>query len=300
MRHERKALEVFPKAFDYFAPRSLAEALSLVERYGDDARLLAGGQSVIPLMKLRFLDPAYLIDLKWVPDLKGIELRDREICCGAMTRHCDMERSKDISRNIPLLHQAATEIADVQVRNRGTLGGALCQADPAGDWAVTALALGARMRCTSQSGDRVISAGAFFKDTFTPAIDSREILVDVRFPIPPAGSKGVYIKIRKRAGDFAIASAAVQITCDANGRCANVGVGLGGVGSTPVLPNQVVDYLTGRTLTAKAIEQACDLLEKQIDPIEDIRGSVAYKRRLARVVLERALHQIMNNYGTHS
>lgn len=280
---------MFPRAFDYSAPATLAEALGLLEHLGEEARVLAGGQSLIPLMKLRFLSPTHVVDIGRLSELKGIEERDGEIRCGAMVRHADMERSILLQRRVPLLHEASLMIADVQVRNRGTLGGALALADPAGDWPTACLALGARFRCVSRKGERFVEARDFFKDTYTTALESGELLTDVFFPVPPDDSKWGYVKIHRRTGDLAIASAAVQLALDGNGRCRAAGLGLGGVGPTPLIPWNAVEFLAGRELTGAAIAEAAALMAAQLEPIEDIRGAADYKRRVAKTAFKRAV-----------
>jgi len=291
---------VFPKAFEYLAPATLADALKALHLYGEGARMLAGGQSLIPLMKLRFLEIENVIDLRRIAELRGIEEQGKEIRCGAMVRHSEIERSALIGSRIPLLREAAVEIADVQVRNRGTLGGALCQADPAGDWAVACLALEARMRCVGPQGERVIPALAFFKDTYTTALAPDEILTDVFFPVPPAGSVGVYVKIRKRSGDFAIASAALQLTIGADGRCEKAGVGIGGVAPTPVAPRRIAAFVAGKTPCDAVFQEACAMLGAYLDPIDDLRGSADYKRSIAGVALERAFRRALENAAPHT
>lgn len=284
---------MYPRAFDYFAPRTLDEALELVTRYGEEARVLAGGQSLIAAMKLRFLSPAQLIDINHLSQLSGIELVDGEIRCGALTRHVDIERSALIAEHIPLMSKAAVEIADVQVRNRGTLGGALAQADPAGDWPSVALALGARIRCTSLRGARMIPAARFFHDTYTTVLSSDEIITDVFFPVPAPRTRAAYVKIHRRAGDFAVASVALQLLLDAQQRCASVELALGGLGATPIRPAEVLSYLAGRELTAASLDEAAQLVISCIDPIGDVRGSASYRRRIAGVALRRALAQAL-------
>ncbi len=282
---------MFPSSFDYSAPSTLGEALDLLERYGEDARVLAGGQSLIPMMKLRFLSPAHVIDIGRLPELRGMDELDGEIRCGAMVRHGDMERSGLLRQRLPLLHEVSLEIADVQVRNRGTLGGALAQADPAGDWPTACLALGARFRCVSKKGERLVEARHFFRDTYTTALDPGELLTHVYFPIPPAVGRWAYIKIHRRTGDFATASTAVQMTVDDQGRCVTIGLGLGGVGPTPLIPENAVEFLTGRELTDANIDEAGVMVAAQLDPIEDIRGAVDYKRRVGRVAFGRAMRK---------
>jgi len=245
-------------------------------------------------MKLRFVDFENVIDLRRIAELRGIEDQGPEIRCGAMVRHSEIERSELIGRRIPLLREAAMEIADVQVRNRGTLGGALCQADPAGDWAVACLALEARMRCAGPQGHREIQASAFFTDTYTTALAQDEILTDVLFPVPSRGSTGTYVKIRKRSGDFAIVSIALQMRMAADGRCEKVGIGIGGVAPTAVAPHDVAEFLAGKPLSETVMREACGLLEQYLDPIDDLRGSADYKRSVAGAMLERALRRAAN------
>ena len=291
---------MFPKAFDYFAPTSLDEALELVERYGDEARVLAGGQSLIPLMKLRFLFPSQIVDLNRIPDLNRIEEQGDEVKCGAMVRHAGIEGSSVLHRDVPLLREAVGEIADVQVRNRGTLGGALAQADPAGDWATACLALGARMRCVSKRGERLVNAGEFFTDTYTTALAEGELLTHVFFPTPKPAKRAAYVKIHRRTGDFAIASAAVQLDIDTEGRCKSVGIGMGGVGPTPLRPMEVIRFLEGKTLSQPVIEEAASMLPPLLDPIPDMRGSAHYKRKVAAVALRRALVKARDQERAHA
>ena len=285
---------MFPKPFNYVAPATLSEALVLLQRHGDEARVLAGGQSLLPLMKLRFVDLENLIDLRRLSELRGIEEKNEHIRCGAMVTHSEIERSELIARRIPLLRHAAAEIADVQVRNRGTIGGALCQADPAGDWAVACLALDACMQCTGPKGKRLMSAAEFFIDTYTTALAHEEILTDVRFPIPSSESVGVYIKLRKRSGDFAIASVAVQAQFTLDGQCEKLGIGMGGVAPTPLHLKNISAFLMGKRLEKPAIQEACAMLDQYIDPLGDLRGSADYKRKTAAVVLERALLRVQD------
>jgi carbon-monoxide dehydrogenase medium subunit len=291
---------VFPKSFDYFAPASIEETLDLLERYADDARVLAGGQSLIPLMKLRFLFPAQLIDLNRIPRLNDIEEQDNAIRCGAMVRHVEIERSTALRRHVPLLGHAVGEIADVQVRNRGTLGGALAQADPAGDWATACLALGARMRCLSKRGERFVNAAEFFTDTYTTALSEGELLTDVFFPKSKPSHRAAYIKIHRRTGDFAIASAAVQLDLDNESRCKSIGIGMGGVGATPLRPLEVVGFLAGKPLSEDIIEEAVSMLPAAVDPIADVRGSADYKRKVAAVALRRALIKARDQGQAHA
>ena len=224
---------MYPASFEYLAPHGINEALEMLRRYGDDAKLLAGGQSLVPMMKLRVARPKFLIDINRIPDLSFIKEANGQIRCGAMTRHVEFEDSELIKTKLPMIAEAAGEIGDTQVRNRGTLGGGLVEADPSGDWGPVVLALNAQMKCVSPRGERLIAAADFFTFAYTAALASDEILTEVIFPLPEAGSAGVYLKLERVAGDFAIASAAAQLALDNSGVCRAIGVGITGAAAVP-------------------------------------------------------------------
>ena len=280
---------MYPVSFEYLKPSGIAEAIALLRQYGDDAKLLAGGQSLVPMMKLRVARPRYLIDIHRIAELNYIREAAGEIRIGAMTRHIEIEESSLIEEKLPMLCEAASAIGDAQVRNRGTLGGGLVEADPCGDYGAVVLALNAELKCLSPRGERVIPAAELFTFAYTTVLASDEILTEVVFPAFDKNSAGVYLKLERVAGDFAIASAAVEISLDKNGACAQVGVGVTGAHSVPTKAVAVEALLSGKKATAELIEEAGRLIQKDAEPIEDLRGSAAYKKKALGAILRRAI-----------
>jgi carbon-monoxide dehydrogenase medium subunit len=280
---------MYPAAFEYLSPSGLSEAIALLQQHGDDAKLLAGGQSLVPMMKLRLARPKYLIDLHRLSDLNYIREQGDEIRCGAMIRHVQLEESELIRNKIPMLCEAAGAIGDAQVRNRGTLGGGLVEADPSGDYGAVVLALNAQMKCISPRGERVIPAADFFTFAYTTALDSDEILTEIILPLPDSSSAGIYLKLERVAGDFAIASAAVQMGLDRNGVCNTIGVGVTGGGTVPQKALAVESLLQGKKITPELIDEAGRLIQEGAEPIEDTRGSAAYKKKALIAILRRAI-----------
>jgi aerobic carbon-monoxide dehydrogenase medium subunit len=280
---------MYPTSFEYLAPKSMGEAVELLTQYGEDAKVLAGGQSLVPMMKLRVARPKYLIDINRIADLAYVREQNGKLHCGAMTRHVQMEESPLLNEQIPMLSQAASVIGDAQVRNRGTLGGALVEADPSGDWGPVVLALNAQMKCVGSQGERLISATDFFTFAYTAALESNEILTEIIFPVPNGGSVGTYAKLERVAGDFAIASAAVQMRLDSDGVCRSIGVGVTGGASVPQKAFSVETLLSGKKITPEIINEAAHIVQEGADPIEDLRGSAAYKKKALAAILKRAL-----------
>jgi carbon-monoxide dehydrogenase medium subunit len=280
---------MYPRPFEYFAPRSLEETMSLLSRYGEDARLLAGGQSLIPLMKLRMSGPRFLIDIKRVAGLSGIRQSDGTMVFGALTRHADIEASETVRAQLPIMYEAASLIADEQVRNCGTIGGSLAHADPAGDWSTTLLALGGRVKCVSLRGERTLSIEELEVGPYSTSLAADEVVTEIHVPLPPPGSGGAYVKFERKAGDFAVASVAAQVTLDKAGKCQRVGIGLGAVGLTALRPHAVETMLTGKAITEGLVRDATDAVRGATDCLEDTRGSVEYKRHLVGVLFGRAL-----------
>ncbi|MGH7834246.1 MAG: FAD binding domain-containing protein [Candidatus Binatia bacterium] len=280
---------MYPSQFEYLAPEDLKQTIELAAQYGPDAKFLAGGQSLVPLMKLRLARPKYLIDLNRLPGLGDVAEKNGRIRCGAMVRHVQLEESELVKRRLPLVSEAAGHIGDSQVRNRGTIGGGLVEADPAGDWGPVVLALNARMECVGPRGERSIDARDFFNFAYTTNLEDDELLTAIEFPLPGDGSAGAYSKLERVAGDFAIVSVAVQLATDEDGRCRAIGIGLGGVGATPLKPAETEAFLVGKTLDSRVIQDACEMLESQVDPISDQRGSADYKRRVVKAVFRRTL-----------
>jgi len=280
---------MYPTSFEYLAPKSKSEAVELLTQYGDEAKVLAGGQSLVPMMKLRVARPKYLIDINRIADLAYVREENGKLHCGTMTRHVQMEESPLLKEKIPMLSQAASVIGDAQVRNRGTLGGALVEADPSGDWGPVVLALNAQMKCVGSQGERLISATDFFTFAYTAALESNEILTEIIFPVPNGGAVGTYAKLERVAGDFAIASAAVQMRLDSDGVCKTIGVGVTGGASVPQKAFSVETLLSGKKITPEIINEAAHIVQEDADPIEDLRGSAAYKKKALAAILKRAL-----------
>jgi aerobic carbon-monoxide dehydrogenase medium subunit len=280
---------MYPAVFEYLQPSNIGEAVALLRQHGEDAKLLAGGQSLVPMMKLRIARPRVLIDIHRISALNYIHEEAEEIRCGAMTRHVQIEESKLIRDNLPILCEAAASIGDAQVRNRGTLGGGLVEADPSGDYGAVVLALNAKLKCIGPRGERVIEAADFFTFAYTTALESDEILTEIIFPLPSRSSAGTYLKLERVAGDFAIASAAVQLAVDGNRTCSTIGVGVTGSAAVPQKAFAIEGLLQGKKITSELIDEAGRLIQEGADPIEDTRGSAAYKKKALSVILGRAI-----------
>ena len=287
---------MIPGQFEYHAPSTLDEALALLAEHGSDARVLAGGQSLIPLMKLRLASPAVLIDLNGVDSLSGIEEQDGQLRIGAMTRHSALERSELIGSRYPLIADAAAVIADPLVRNRGTTGGSLAHADPAGDLGSVMTALGAEVSVAGPGGARTLSIDELLLGPFTTTLEEGEILTEVRVPQPAERSGGAYEKLERKVGDFATAAVAVQLTRE-NGHCASIGIGLTAVGPTTIRASEAEDALRGGSLDEAALRAAAELAAAASDPAADLRGSEEYKRDMVRVLTLRALRRAVERAG---
>jgi aerobic carbon-monoxide dehydrogenase medium subunit len=285
---------VYPAAFDYLEPKSLQEAVELLRRWGEDARVLAGGQSLIPLMKLRLARPKYLIDLNRVPGLSYIREQDGCLLIGALTRHAEIEASPVVRSKVPLMHEAVGVLGDLQVRNLGTLGGALVEADPAGDWGPVILALNGRLRCVRPGGEREIEAKDFFTFAYSTALQPDELLQEIAVPIPAKPSVASYIKLERVAGDFAVVSIAVQADIDKEGICKDIGIGLGGAHEYPMKAIAVEAMLRGQRLSAETIARAGMKVEEIASPIGDLRGTPEYKKEVLKVIFCRALERVLD------
>ena len=290
---------MIPNAFDYHAPKTLKKALSLLKAHGDDAKVLAGGHSLIPLMKFRFADPTVVIDLGRVGGLSRIRVSyDGTVYIGALCTHDAIESSRRLKSKCPLLPETAAEIGDVQVRNRGTIGGSLVHADPAADWPAAILALNAELDIAGGDGTRTVSADGFFVDMLTTDVQPGEILTQVRMPAPPERSGGAYIKMHQSASGFAIAGVAAQVTLDGEGNCASVGVGVTGVSPVPYRAGAVEDALRGQRPDETAIQAASEQAISGVDDFqEDHHASGDYRAHLARVFTRRALAKAVERAG---
>jgi carbon-monoxide dehydrogenase medium subunit len=285
---------MYPASFEYLRPSGVAEALALLRQHGDDAKILAGGQSLVPMMKLRVARPKYLIDIHRIGDLNYIREEAGTLRIGAMTRHIEIEESALIKKTSPMLAEAASEIGDVQVRNRGTIGGGLVEADPCGDYGPVVLALNGQFKCVSPRGERLIPAADFFTFAYSTVLDIDEILTEVILPLPDKSSAGVYVKLERVAGDFAIASAAVELSLDKNGACSAIGVGVTGAHSVPTKGVVVETLLRGKKIIPELIDQAGRLIQEGTEPIEDMRGSAVYKTKVLGAILRRAIGEALH------
>jgi aerobic carbon-monoxide dehydrogenase medium subunit len=279
---------MLPSAFEYHRAASLEDALSILNQYGDDAKVLAGGQSLIPLMKLRFASPGHLVDINEVPGLDGIEERDGALAIGALVRHRTLATNDVIAARYPTIAAAAPQIADPLVRNRGTIGGSLTHADPAGDLGSVMLAMGASVVLRSSAGERVVPIGEFLVDTFTTSIQPTEILTEVRVPTPPPRSGGTYLKLERKVGDFATVAVAVALTLQ-NGSVGRAGIALTGVGLRNIDAADAASSLAGSAPTEDAFAEAGRLAAAASNPVTDVRGSEAYKRHVVEVFTRRGL-----------
>jgi len=280
---------MIPPKFEYFVPATVHAALTLLHQYGSEAKLLSGGQSLIPLMKLRLATPAYLIDINRIPGLDQLQEQNGFLRIGALTREADLERSDLVRAHYSIVCDTARVIGDPLVRNLATIGGNLAHADPANDHPATVLALEAEIVATGLDGERTIPASEFFTDFFTTALRPEEMLTAIRIPVPAAGSGGTYVKLERKVGDFAIVGVAAQVRIDASGICTRAGIGLTNVAPTPLKVHAAEAFLQGQRLDQDSIRQAAQLAAEAARPEADLRGSVEYKRDMVRVLTTRAL-----------
>ena len=278
---------MYPRTFTYHRATSLQDAVGLLFQLGAEAKLLAGGQSLIPLMKLRFASPAHLVDLNFVGAISDIREDNGFLRLGALARHADIEDSPAVAK-IPILHDCAAGIADVQVRNRGTIGGSLAEADPSGDWATVLSTLSCEVRCLGTGGERSVNLGEFLKDAYTTALAPNELISEVAVRIPPKGSGGAYIAFKRSAPVYPTASAAVQLSLEGN-RCKEIAIALGCVGLLPVRVTQAEVTLRGQELTPRLIASAAQAAQAAAQPESDMRGSAEYKRQLAGSLVKKAI-----------
>jgi len=280
---------MIPAPFDYHAPTSLDEAIALLSRHGDEAKILSGGQSLIPLMKLRLAAPAHVVDINRIPGLDALGERDGHLVVGALVREADLESSDLIRGRYPLLHDASRHIADPLVRNLATVCGNVAHGDPANDHPAAMLALGAVAVAHGPRGRREILSTQFFTGVLATALRPDEVLVELKVPTPPPGSGGAYLKLERKVGDFATAGVAVQVTLGADGACARAGIGLTNVGPVPIKAAKAEGALLGQRPTEAVVKHAARLAAEAAEPSADARGSVEYKRDLVRVLTARAL-----------
>jgi carbon-monoxide dehydrogenase medium subunit len=284
---------MIPNQFDYVAAKNLDEALSLLGRHKDDAKLLAGGHSLVPAMKLRLAQPKVLIDISRIKDLSYIKEEKGQIRIGSMTTHYQIESSDLLRRACPLLPETAQHLGDMQVRNKGTIGGSLAHADPAADWPATVLALDAELVIAGKS-ERVIKADKFFVDLLTTALDPGEILREIRFNVPQGRIGQCYLKFRHPASGFAVVGIAANLTLDGGGKCQSAGVGITGVSPKPYRATKVESALKGATLDGKSLSSAAAHASDGVDANSDLFASGEYRRHLAEVYTRRALEMAVS------
>ena len=281
---------MYPARFRYEAPRSLDAALDLLRAHGDDAKVLAGGQSLVPMMKLRFATPELLVDINDVPGLSYHEVRADALQIGALCRHVDLEFSPGLDR-WPLVASAAPLIADPIVRNRGTLVGSVCHADPQGDWASVLLALGAEIVAASRTGLRAVPVTEFVTGPFQNVLRPGEIAVAARLPVPTGTPFGRYLKLERRVGDFATAGVAVALEL-AGSTVMSAGIALTGVGASNIKAVAAEQVLVGNALEPDVVEETARLAAEAAQPRSDHRGSAAYKRHVVKAFVIRALERV--------
>ena len=286
-------------SFEYYAPTSLTEALSLLSSK-EEAKILAGGQSLLSLMKLRLADPKTLIDINGIAGLSDIAERDGSIVIGSMVRHDQLAQSATIRTNLPLLADAASLIADQQVRNRGTIGGSLVHADPSADLPTACKALAAKVTAVRPGGSRSIAVEDLFTDYFTTSLEVGEIVTEIRIPFPPPRSGGSYLKLTKGHNDFAIVAVAAQLSIDNEFICRDASVVLGGVAPTPVHATETERALTSRKLDHNLVEEAAQKAAEGLKPNKDFRASAEHRTKMTKTLTSKAIEQaVQRAQGSH-
>lgn len=284
---------MFPAPFEYHRPENIEEALALLKELGDDAKLMAGGHSLIPSMKLRLLQPTHVIDLGGIAALKGVRVSDNTISVGAATTHWEVESSLDARAALPLLCEVASVIADPQVRNRGTMGGSLANSDPAADWPATAVALDAEFHCRSLDGERVVPASDWFLGLFTTALQDGEVLCELRFKRLPARTAATYLKLPHPASRFAVVGVSAAITTEEAGICRKARIGVTGVNTHASRAIRTEQALEGEAFTPENIAAASAMADEGFDVGGDMHFSESDKRELCRAYVERALLRVL-------
>lgn len=288
---------MIPPSFEYLRPKTVPEAVAMLQQHGAEAKILSGGQSLIPMMKLRLARPGFLIDINRIAGLSYVKEEGGYLKIGGLTREAELEASPLLRSKYPILLDTAHVIADPQVRNMATVGGNLAHGDPANDHPATMMALGAQVVATGPKGERVISIENFFLSLFSTALQQEEILTEIRIPVPPARSGGAYFKLERKVGDFATAAVAAQLTLDEKGICQKVGIGLTNVGPTPVKARRAEEFLRGKNLDEANITQAAQYATDESAPSPDLRGPVEYKKGLVKELAKRALTRALERSG---
>jgi carbon-monoxide dehydrogenase medium subunit len=283
-------MPVIPGSFAYHRPTSVKEAVSLLAQWGDDGRALAGGHSLIPMMKLRLATPAHLVDLAGISELKGIRADGNDVVIGAMVTQHELVASELLTAKVPLLRETSLQVADPQVRYVGTIGGNVANGDPGNDMPAVMMCLGASYHVTGQGGERRIAARDFYQGAYFTALETGNVLTAVRIPVPPAGHGYAYEKLKRKIGDYATAAAAVVLTM-AGGKVATCSIGLTNVAETPLWAEEAANILVGSTLDAATVKKAVAAAEAITAPAADARGPAHYRTKMAGVMLTRALER---------
>ncbi len=283
---------MIPAAFDYIVPDSLEAAAASLAAGGDNAKVMAGGHSLLPMMKLRLAQPEVVIDLKRLDSLRQIQLAGGALRVGALVTHHQVETSSDVNANCALLTKVAGSIGDPQVRNRGTIGGSVVHGDPAADWPAALLAMGAGLELTSSGGSRTVAAGDFFLGPLTTAIGPTEILTGLSVVVPAAGTRAAYRKVKQKASGFAIVGIAVCLQTDGD-TCTDIGIGVTGLAGAPFRATAVEDALRGKALTADAITAAAAGVADGVEALDDIHASGEFRAHLARLNTARAIQDAL-------
>jgi carbon-monoxide dehydrogenase medium subunit len=277
------------QSFQYESPGSLAEAIALLNQYGDEAKVLSGGHSLIPMMKLRFATPGYLIDINNIPGLSDIQEEGEVVRIGSLVRESQLEHSEILAKIFPIFKDVTKLIADPQVRNMGTIGGNLAHGDAANDHPAVMIALGATVMITGADGERVVPIDEFFYGFYMTAIQQGEILTEIRIPVPPVGTGSAYHKLERKVGDYATSGVAVQLTLGKDGTVTSAGIGLTNVNPVPLRASRSEEVLVGKPLTDENIALAAKYASEDCSPSADLRGSEEYKRHVTGVLVKRMI-----------
>ncbi|HET8923701.1 MAG TPA: xanthine dehydrogenase family protein subunit M [Candidatus Acidoferrum sp.] len=279
---------VYAAPFSYHRVASVQEAIKLLQELGEEARVIAGGQSLIPLMKMRMARPSALVDINFITGLREIKRQNGELRFGALARHADIENS-EVAAAIPIVHDCAAGIADVQVRNQGTIGGSLAEADPSGDWGTALLTLETSLRCMGPKGERTVALEDFIKDAYTTVLAHDELVTEVIAKMPPKGSGGAHLAFKRSAPVYPTLSVAAHLTLEGKDTCKDARIALGCVGLTALRAKEAEAALRGKTLNEKTVRAAAEAARETAEPQSDMRGSAEYKRVLLAAMVKRAI-----------
>jgi aerobic carbon-monoxide dehydrogenase medium subunit len=285
---------MIPGAFEYYAPRSLSDAVKFLAEHKDDVKILSGGQSLLPLMKMRLAKPSFIVDIGRIPGLDTISEDGDSLIIGALITHAQIEASELLKKKCPLLPQTATTIADVQVRNCGTIGGSVAHADPAGDWPATIVTLDAEIKIVGPNGERWVKCHDFFLGLLMSVLEPDEIVTAIKVPIT-GNDKTAYLKAAPRSSGFAVVGVAVRLALDGDETCHEIAMGITGVTDKAYRAGRVEQMLKGKRLDASAIEQAAAEATHNVEVIEDINGSSEYRRHLTEVYVARAIESALRS-----